>query len=167
MKLQNDFESLVKYCQSKMNIPIVNLQILEMLDKEEADASKAKEANEIDEDTYADIMEGIKTNKHWTNILKELSVSLSIEFDFLIVFQKKFSSSFKSTVGEIPIWFPNISDDSSVAPFKDVVATLEPSVKRASNFFHIFYRSNGTINATRKKEIVNAIAEKIIAGCTT
>lgn len=93
-----------------------------------------------------------------------MAEKLNLEFDFLIVFQKKFNSSFKSDVGEIPIHFPNIDGENSVVTFRDVVEPLEPSIKRTSNFFHLFYRpkENAKIN---KKEIMNAIADKIIEGC--
>ncbi|NLJ31433.1 MAG: HD domain-containing protein [Clostridiales bacterium] len=163
--LQDAFESLVKYCQDKTNLPIVNAKIIEFLNKEEADNSEAFKTGKIDEEKYADISEGIKSRKHWTNILKDLSETLNLEFDFLIVFQKKFNSSFKEEVGEIPILFPSINNESSILPFKDVVAPLKPSVKRSSNFFHLFYRQNGSVDTARKKEIVNAIAKRLIAEC--
>ena len=50
-----------------------------------------------------------------------MAEKLNLEFDFLIVFQKKFNSSFKSDVGEIPIHFPNIDGENSVVSFRDVV----------------------------------------------
>lgn len=164
MKLQTDFESLVKYCQDKISVPIVGPKILEMLEYEERDAKRALESNEIDEETYEDIIKGVTRKKHWSGILKDLAEKLNLEFDFLIVFQKKFNSSFKSDVGEIPIYFPNIDGENSVVTFRDVVEPLEPSIKRTSNFFHLFYRpkENAKIN---KKEIMNAIADKIIEGC--
>lgn len=165
MNLQADFESLVRYCQDKMSVPIVGPKILEMLECEEDEAKKALESGKIEEDVYEDLVEGVRRKKHWARILKELAETLDVEFDFLIVFQKKFNSSFKSDIGEIPICFPNIDGENSVVPFKNVVEPLAPSVKRASNFFHLFYRPKNEVDAAKKKMIVNTIANKIIEGC--
>lgn len=164
MNLQADFESLVKYCQDKISVPVVGLKILEMLEQEEYEAKDAFESQKIDEETYEDIIKGVGRKKHWSTILKGLAEDLNLEFDFLIVFQKKFSSSFKSDVGEIPIFFPNIDGESSVIPFKEVVEPLEPSIKRASNFFHLFYRPKEN-ESVDKKKITNTIANAIIEGC--
>lgn len=164
MNLQADFESLVKYCQDKISVPVVGPKILEMLEQEEKEARDAFEGKKIDEETYEDIIKGVGRKKHWSTILKDLAEELNLDFDFLIVFQKKFSSSFKSDVGEIPIFFPNITAGSSVIPFKEVVEPLEPSIKRSSNFFHLFYRPKENVGVDKKK-IMNTIANKIIEGC--
>lgn len=165
MDLQTDFESLAKYCQDKMIAPIVEPEILKMLEDEENTAELALKRGELKKDVYDDLIEGIARKKHWVKILEDLSRSLDLEFDFLIVFQKKFSSSFKSDVGEIPIYFPSIDGKNRVLPFKNVVVPLEPSAKRASNFFHLFYRPKGYVSSERKKTIVNTIVNRIIDEC--
>lgn len=163
--LQDDFESLVKYCQSKTGAPVVGSKILEMLEGEEQEAALALDNSTIEDDVYEDLVAGIKRKKHWAEILNELAKTLDIEFDFLIVFPKKFSSSFKADVGEIPINFPNIDGRNNVVPFKNVVEPLAPSIKRASNFFHLFYKPKSEVDVELKKKIVNTIANKIIEGC--
>ena len=158
--LENDFEGLVDYCQSKTGVPIVNEQIFEILDQEESDAQYAKENDEIDADSYEDIVIGVKTKRHWANVLKEIASNLDIEFEYLIVFQKKFSSSFKATIGDIPILFPNLKD--GVVPLKNVIDVLKTSTDRKSNFFHLFYKSLKPVDEGKKKQIVNELAEKLI-----
>lgn len=165
--LQDAFESLRKYCQDKTNLPVVNSDIIALLDQEKADNIAALKAGEIDEETYDDIAEGIGSRKHWAAILNTLAVSLDLEFDFLIVFPQKYNSSFKEEVGEIPILFPNIDGESSIIPFEKVVTPLKPSMKRSSNFFHLFYRPKGIIDAEKKKQIVNEIVKKLIRECMT
>lgn len=160
--LEKDFEGLMDYCQGKTGAPIVNEPIFEFLDQEEKNAEIAKRDKEIDEDSYVDIMTGIKTKRHWAMVLKELSNKLEIEFEFLIIFQKKFSSSFKETIGEIPILFPNLKDN--VVPLKNVIDVLKTSADRKSNFFHLFYKPLVPVDKEKKKEIVNEFAEKLIRG---
>lgn len=160
--LENDFESLINYCQSKTGDPIVNENIIGILQAEEAEAISAKQKREIDEDTYVDIMEGIKTKRHWVNVLQQLATTLNIEFEFLIIFQKKFSSSFKATIGDIPILFPNLND--SVVPLHNVIDVLKSSADRKSNFFHLFYKPIGSVDDDRKKIIINEIAKSLISG---
>lgn len=93
--------------------------------------------------------------------LEEVAGELDIEFEFLIVFQKKFSSSFKATIGKIPILFPNI--ESGVVPLENVIDVLKSSSDRKSNFFHLFYKAKGDVDDLKKKSIVNTIAKKLIA----
>lgn len=167
--LEADFESLVDYCQNKTGSPIVTEELFAVLDQEEAEAQKAKENEEIDDDVYEDLLSGITTKRFWCNILreihKELDKEIGIEFEFLIIFQKKFSSSFKSTIGKIPILFPNIKN--SVVPLENVVDVLKADNNRRSNFFHIFYKPKNAVNSEQKKVIVNTIADKLIAAAST
>lgn len=127
------------------------------------DASKnirVLENEEIDEDFYNDIIAGINSKCHWTNILIELARDLDLETEFLIIFQKKFNSSFKAAIGEIPILFPSLKDN--VVPLKNVVDVLKASADRKSNFFHLFYRSKNFVDESRKRVIVNTLAERLI-----
>lgn len=158
--LENDFESLMDYCQSQMAVPIVNEEIYKILDQEEISSNIAKENGEIDEDSFEDIMNGVKTKRHWAEVLQEIAASLNLEFEFLIIFQKKFSSSFKATIGDIPILFPNLED--SVVSLKNIIDVLKTDADRKSNFFHLFYKPIGDVDAERKKKIVNEIARKLI-----
>lgn len=160
--LEKDFEELAKYCQDKTGCPIVNDNIFEILNTENTDAKEALEKDEIDKDDYEDIISGVKTKWHWAKILIDLAESLSLEHDFMIIFQKKFSSSFKAMVGDIPIWFPNVED--GVVPLGKVVTTLSPTAERKSNFFHIFFKPIGKVDSERKKLIVNTIAKELIKG---
>lgn len=159
--LESNFEELVDFCQNKTGVPIVDNKIFELLDKEEKDADRAKENDEIDDEFFEDIMRGVKEKRHWSMVLKDIAACLVIPFEFLIIFQKKFNSSFKESIGDIPILFPNL--ENSVVPFKDVVDVLKTDQNKKSNFFHLFYQSKGAIDETRKREIVNTIAGKLIA----
>lgn len=158
--LEAEFEGLVNYCQEKTGCPIVDSNIFSILDQEEADAVSAKENKEIPDDMYSDIISGVKTNRRWAEVFHEISDELDIEFDFLIVFQKKFSSSFKPAIGKIPVLFPNVKD--GIVPLENVVDILKSSSDRKSNFFHLFYKPKGSMDAERKKSIVNTIAQKLI-----
>lgn len=160
--LERDFEGLVDYCQDKMGVPIVSEAIFDILDKEKSDANSARDNKEIDGGSYDDIINGIKSKRHWARILCESTKKLDIKFEFLIIFQKKFNSSFKETLGDIPILFPNI--EHGVVPLKTVVDVLKASADRKSNFFHLFYTPNGVINAEKKRQIVNQIAQALVAG---
>jgi hypothetical protein len=160
--LEKDFEELAKYCQDKTGTPIVNDVVFEILDQEDADAKKALDDGEIDKDDYDDIISGDGTKRHWAKILIGLAEKLNLEHDFMIIFQKKFSSSFKATVGDIPIYFPNV--EGGVVPLGKVVTTLSPTAERKSNFFHIFFKPIGEVNDKRKKTIVNTIAKELIRG---
>lgn len=159
--LEADFESLVDYCQSKTGSPIVDSEIFSILEQEKADAEVAKENQEIPKESYEDIIRGIETKKRLSKALEEVAGELDIEFEFLIVFQKKFSSSFKATIGKIPILFPNI--ESGVVPLENVIDVLKSSSDRKSNFFHLFYKAKGDVDDLKKKSIVNTIAKKLIA----
>ena len=162
LDLEKDFEELAKYCQNKTGCPIVNDTIFELLDKEDADAKEALEKDEIDKDGYEDIISGVATKRHWAKILIDLAEELNLEREFMIIFQKKFSSSFKATVGDILIWFPNVED--GVVQLGKVVATLGATGERKSNFFHIFYKPINEIDNAKKKIIVNRIAKELIKG---
>nr|WP_326215826.1 hypothetical protein [uncultured Oscillibacter sp.] len=159
--LERDFEGLVDYCQSKTGSPIVKSEIFKFLEQERVDAEAAKEAEDIPKEVYEDIISGIEAKWRLVETLKAASEELSIEFEFLIVFQKKFSSSFKSTIGKIPILFPNV--EPSVVPLENVVDVLKSSADRKSNFFHLFYKPREALNEEKKKQIVNTIAKKLIA----
>jgi len=158
--LEKEFEDLVDYCQNKTGAPIVTPNIFSILDKEEADANAAKAKSEIPEDSYEDIMHGVSSNRRWAKVLEKVATELDIEFEFLIVFQKKFSSSFKASIGQIPIYFPNLQN--SIVPLKDVVDVLRSSADHRSNFFHLFYKPKSNIDDTKKKQIVNSIARELI-----
>jgi len=105
-------------------------------------------------------MHGVSSNRRWAKVLEKVATELDIEFEFLIVFQKKFSSSFKASIGQIPIYFPNLQN--SIVPLKDVVDVLRSSADHRSNFFHLFYKPKSNIDDTKKKQIVNSIARELI-----
>lgn len=159
--LEADFESLVDYCQSKTGTPIVDHQIFSILEQEKEEAEVAKENKEIPKESYEDIMRGIEAKQRLSKALEDVASELDIEFEFLIIFQKKFSSSFKATIGQIPILFPNV--ESSVVPLENVINVLKSSSDRKSNFFHLFYKAKSTVDDEKKKLIVNTIAKKLIA----
>ena len=170
--LEADFESLMDYCQSKTGAPIVTSSIYDILNKEENDANDAKENAEIPEDSYEDIINGVKVKRYWVGILEKLAQELDIEFEFLIVFQKKFNSSFKASIGKIPILFPNLQDGP--VPLENVVDVLRSSADHRSNFFHLFYRPKSQkdtetqqvtqvrLTEEKKKAIVSTIAKGLI-----
>ena len=167
--LESDFENLVDYCQAKTGSPIVTKALLSFLDQEENDTKEAREKEEIDEEVYEDLICGIEAKRFWVNVLRdiheEINKQIEIDFEFLIIFQKRFSSSFKSTIGKIPILFPNIKD--SVVPFENVVDVLKTAGERRSNFFHIFYKAKNRVDDEQKKIIVNTIADKLIAAASS
>ena len=90
----------------------------------------------------------------------------------MIVFQKKFSSSFKATIGKIPILFPNLQEGP--VPLENVVDVLRSSADHRSNFFHLFYRPKPQVDEEtqqvtqvrltedKKKVIVSTIAKELI-----
>lgn len=160
--LENDIEGLANYAQKKTGQPIVNNTIFTILDQEEIEARDAKENETIDSDYYEDIMRGIATNRHWAKVLLDLAADLKIKEEFLIIFQKKFNSSFKATLEDIPIYFPNVED--SVVPLGKVVTTIGPKRERKSNFFHLFYDTEGEFDSEKKKNIVNRIAKGLVDG---
>jgi len=159
-RLEQDFEALVNYCLSKTGSPIVGEWIFSTLGQEEQDAKQAIENSDIPESDYKDIMDGIQAKRNWATALKEIANNLNIEFDFLILFQKKFSSSFKPTLGKIPIYFPNVKD--GVVPLENVIDVLRSSADHKSNFFHLFYKPKGAIDGEMKAKIVQSIAEMLI-----
>ena len=159
--LEKDFSDLMDFCQQKTGVPIVTKEILDILDSEESEATKAVENKEIDQEYYDDIIGGIKDKRYWTNILKSIADSLGIEFEFLIISQKKFNSSFKETIGDIPIVFPNL--DNNVIPLNKVVDVLKSSSDKKSNFFHLFYKPTVS-TPEEKKKVVNTIANALIEG---
>lgn len=167
--LETDFETLVNYCQSKTGCPIITDKLFSLLDQEEHEAIKAKENNEIDDEFYEDLLVGIETRRFWCNVLsnihRELDERIGIEFEFLVIFQKKFSSSFKSSIGDIPILFPNIKNN--VTPLKNVIDVLAADSDRKSNFFHIFYKPKGIVSREQKKDIVNTIADSLISAASS
>ena len=167
--LETDFESLVDYCQNRTGSPIVTEELFAILDHEESEAKKARENGDIDEDVFEDLLSGIETRRFWCNTLRdihgELDKEIGVEFEFLIIFQKKFSSSFKSTIGKIPILFPNIKN--SVVPLENVIDVLKADNNRRSNFFHIFYKPKNSVTSEQKKFIVNTIADKLIAAASS
>ena len=57
--------------------------------------------------------------------------------------------------------------ENGVVPLKDVIVVLQPSAERKTNFFHLFYRAEGSADEERKKQIVNTIAKKLIAGAAS
>lgn len=158
--LEKEFEDLVDYCQSKTGAPIITPSIFSILDKEEADANEAKAKSEIPEDSYEDIMHGVTSHRRWANVLEKVAQELDVEFEFLIVFQKKFSSSFKASIGQIPIYFPNLQD--GIVPLENVVDVLRSSADHRSNFFHLFYKPKTIVDEEKKKLIVNTIARELI-----
>lgn len=158
--LEDNFEGLVDYCLTKTGVPIVKKEIYKILDEEEKAALLSKENDEFDDDYYDDIMRGVKEKRRWVQVLENIADELEIDFEFLIIFQKKFSSSFRPSVGDIPILFPNL--DNSVIPLQNVVDILRSSADKKSNFFHIFYNAQSSCKKS-KKVIVNTIAKKLIA----
>lgn len=164
-ELEGAFEGLAEYCREKTGSPIIDSKIFSFLDQEEEQADESRKKEEIPEEVYEDVIRGIKSQRHWAKILEDVSSELDIELEFLIVFQKKFNSSFKEAVKEIPIFFPNV--ENGVVPLKDVIVVLQPSAERKTNFFHLFYRAEDSVDEERKKQIVNTIAKKLIAGAAS
>ena len=152
--LEEDFEGLVNYCQKKTGQPIVSEHLFAILDSEAEEAELAKEKKEIHPYQYNDIMSSIIANRHWVDVLCGLAKELHIATEFLIVFQKKFSSSFKPALGNVK---------NSIVPLENVVDILKSSSDRKSNFFHLFYRPIGPMDEDRKREIINAIVERLIS----
>lgn len=163
-KLEANLEGLVDFCQDQTGVPIVNRKIFDLLEMEEAEAIRARDKEEIDQDYYDDIMQGVREKKHWVEVLENVVQELNdvIEFEFLIIFQKKFNSSFKSSIGDIPILFPNVED--GVIAFSKVVDVLHSNAERKSNFFHLYYKPRRVLNKEEKKDIVNSIAKALRAG---
>lgn len=159
--LEDNFEGLVDYCMTKTGVPIVSERIYSILEEEEKEALYSKENDEFDDEYYEDIVCGIKEKQRWVKVLEEVAFELELNFEFLIIFQKKFSSSFRPSVGDIPILFPNLDD--SVIPLKNVIDVLRSSAEKKSNFFHVFYNPKDSCKKD-KKEIVNTIARKLISG---
>lgn len=163
-KLEQGFESLVTCCMDKLGSPIVSECFWDVLEQEEAEANEAREKSEIDEDTYKDLMTGIQKKKFWAKVLKsiyeELRDETGMEFEFLIIFQKKFSTSFKSALGKIPVLFPNV--ENSVVPLENVVDVLKTSGDHQSNFFHIYYKARKDITPEAKKHIVHTFSDKLV-----
>lgn len=160
--LESDFEGLVNYCQKKTGQPIVNGALFKALQQEELEAEEGREEGMLDKEDYEDIMGNVRTNRHWAKILIGLAKTLNLERDFLIIFQKKFSSSFKASLEDIPIYFPNVEGDP--VRLGNVIATIAPKGERKSNFFHVFYRAKGDVDDVRKRKIVNTIARGLIDG---
>lgn len=162
--LEQGFENLVNYCIDKLGVPIISESLWEVLSREETEAYEAKERAEIDVDTCQDLITGIKKKRYWAQVLKEIYETLreqtGMEFDFLIIFQKKFSTSFKSTLGKIPILFPNV--ENSVIHLERVVDVLQTAGEHQSNFFHIYYKAKKEISAEDKKTIVHIFADKLV-----
>ena len=158
--LESNFEDLMDYCQDKTGAPIVTREILSILDTEEKDTIHSKENKEIPDDIYEDLINGIKSKRHWVTVLVDLALELDIHPEFLIIFQKKFSSSFKASIGQIPILFPNI--ENGITPLENVVNILQSSQDHKSNFFHLYYKPKNTIDRSTKKKIVNKIAKTLI-----
>jgi len=157
--LEDSFEGLADFCMAKTGVSIVDKSVFDLLDKEERENNRSKENDEIDIDYYEDILKQITENRNWARVLEQLATDLDLHFEFLIIFQRKFSSSFKSSVGDIPILFPNLEDQ--VIPLQNVVDVLKSSMDKKSNFFHIFYRPKSS-NTKSKKEIINTIAKRLI-----
>lgn len=157
--LESNFENLFDYCLTKTGAPIVKADIYNELDREEQEAYQSKENGELDDYSFEDIINGVQANRYWTKELEKIADELDLKFEFLIIFQKKFNSSFSVFVGDMPILFPNLND--SVTPLKNVVDVLRSSSDKKSNFFHIFY-SKREFCKRSKKEIVNTIAKKLI-----
>lgn len=163
-KLEQGFESLVNYCIDKLGAPIISESLWGVLSSEETEANEAKAKAEIDEDTYEDLIAGIKKKQYWAQVLKEIYDALreqtGMEFEFLIIFQKKFSTSFKSALGKIPVLFPNV--EKNVVPLERVVDVLKTAGEHQSNFFHIYYKAKKDISAEDKKTIVHTFADKLV-----
>lgn len=157
--LEDNFEGLIDFCLTKTGLPIVKQDIYFKLDEEEREAQHSRDNDEIDDDYYEDIVRSVNENRCWVKVLESIADELELDFEFLIIFQKKFSSSFRPSVGDIPILFPNLND--SVIPLENVVDVLRSSADKKSNFFHIFYKPLSTCKKS-KKEIVNTIAKKLI-----
>lgn len=157
--LEDDFEGLADFCLAKTGVSIVDKGIYSLLDKEEQENNLSKANQEIDDDYYEDIVKSIKANRHWAKTLEDIADELNLEFEFLIIFQRKFSSSFKSSVGDIPVLFPNLED--GVVSLNSVVDVLKSSADKKSNFFHIFYKPK-TPDDKNKKKIVNNLAKALI-----
>ncbi len=159
-KLEESFERLAEYCTTKNGVPIINKEIYSLLDTEEKEASISKEKEEFDDYYYEDIVDGINEKRHWVKTLESIACQLDLDFEFFIIFQKKFNSSFKPSVGDIPILFPNLEE--GVVPLRSVVDVLRSSADKKSNFFHVFYKPSASCKR-EKKEIVNTIANMLIS----
>ncbi len=159
--LEANFEGLVDYCMTKTGVPIVSESIYCILEDEEKEALFSRENDEFDDEYYEDIVRGIKEKRRWIKVLENIADELELNFEFLIIFQKKFSSSFRPSVGDIPILFPNLDD--SVISLKSVIDVLRSSAEKKSNFFHVFYSPRDSCKKD-KKEIVNTIAKRLISG---
>lgn len=157
--LEQGLGTLIDYCQKKTGLPIVNEKIFSILDKEERDTNESKSKKEFDDDFYEDILDGIKEKRKWAIGLQEISKKIGIEFDYLIISQKKFSSSFKESLKSILIYFPGIENE--VVPMGEVLDVLGTDSTKKSNFFHLFFVANDAIGPDDKKKIVSEIAKAL------
>lgn len=163
-KLEEGLGRLVGFCQRKTGCPIVNRKVYDILDREQQEAETAKRTGELSEYDYSDIISGLQANQRWMATLERASTELSIEFDFLIISQKKFSSSFSQSIGNIPMFFPHIKN--GVVPFSEIVDILKADANRKSNFFHLFYKPQGKIDQEKKTDIVDKIVELLIGAAS-
>lgn len=166
-RLEKALDELAAYSQKALGMSVINEKVLGFLDKEEERAEREKRMHPESTDIYDDILRGVKEKKYWINIFQKIHKKLNeqeirLEFEFLIVPQKAFSSSFKESIEKIPIVFPNLHDEPY--PLGQIITVLGTSSKRKSNFFHLFYTTSSPIDSVQKKRIVHTISSELISG---
>lgn len=165
--LEKALEDLSSYCKIKLGVPIINERISEHLEEEQQYAEQAKKDDAGSASVYDDILQGVQEKKYWISIFERIVEKLKgqgiqLQFEFLIVPQKAFSSSFKESIENIPILFPNLQDDPY--PLGQVISVLRTVSKQKSNFFHLFYNTVDPVNDEQKRRIVRTIASELIIG---
>lgn len=165
--LEKALENLSAYAQKTLGVSIVNDKLSSCLESERQNAEYEKQKNPDFADTYDDILQGVNEKIYWANLFRTIKEELveqgiPLQFEFLIVPQKAFSSSFKESIEDIPIVFPNLQNDPY--PLGQIITVLGASKKRKSNFFHLFYTVDASINSNQKKRIIHTISSKLIIG---
>lgn len=165
--LEKALEDLSSYARKALGVSIVNDKLASYLESERQNAEHEKQENPDFADIYDDILQGVNEKIYWVNLFRTIKKELveqgiPLQFEFLIVPQKAFSSSFKESIEDIPIVFPNLQNDPY--PLGQIVTVLGASKKRKSNFFHLFYAVDTPIDSNQKKRIVHTISSKLIIG---
>lgn len=160
-RLVESVQTLAKFAEDGALMPLIDEKIIYRLEEERENVQEKLQNQRISRMNSEDLMKKNADKMLIAKALKDAARKVGIPFEFLIVSQNRFTSSFKESVLDIPIQISNLEE--RVCPLRTLMPVMQAQEESRSraNFFHIFYRAEGALSPKRKLDIVTAVSEAL------
>lgn len=166
-RFHNSMNMVASYVNGDSGVTVINDNSISKLDKEIQELEIRTDIKYIDDDQRKSLIEDRKKIIKIFNFLKKYSNEMEVDFDFVLLTENKFASSFgKNDFSDINIKLKK-GDDAEPEKFIDIVSSLDVKDKiesPKSQFFYLYHKRDINHNRTIDGQDIcgRLIAELII-----